>query len=90
MSRVKKSVAVPTNVVNESAPYCVIGRRVQNTSKCNERSWYDNIDGATQRAVDLLVGQPSMTELLVVKIMRVVRKPRNHEILDVSYVKPQS
>jgi len=71
----------------EPTPYCVIGRCITTVrNNGTDRTWLPSVEAATEHASALLAqGHNTNTEeILVVKIVRVVRKVRNHEVLNVT------
>lgn len=65
-------------------PYCVIGASVR-TDRVVARTWREQKAEAESHASDLLarVGNEACQELLVVRAVSMVRRRRNHEVIDV-------
>ena len=71
-----------------SKPYCVIGKMIHNSTALNRtavgRTYMETMQEAVDHAVEL-IDNPlcHQSELYVVKVVRVIRRKPNHEVLKV-------
>lgn len=82
-----QSVPDRTGVVEWRAPFCVIGRSVV-LDRMIDRTWRETKPDAEAHASNLLDkpygNSKPIPELLVVRVVSVVRRKRNHEVLDIA------
>lgn len=65
-------------------PFCVIGRSVL-TDRTIDRTWQPTKERGEAHASNLMARHPNkVDELLVVRVVSVVRKRRDHEVIDVA------
>jgi hypothetical protein len=60
---------------DEPTPYCVIGRTAQQISR-PDRKWYTSRDAGELHALQILYSNRLQEELLVVKIVSILRRPK--------------